>query len=338
MQDIKGKDTMSEERVILKEIKDKPRSENVKEEIPNMSIDTSEPRLIKWQEEPAKNAVQLKTVKGKLLFSKSNESSADIKFPQKRGQTFFIEKAPTKLANPPKSSEPLLSLEFAKKLSEARIDKNKIISFQPFGSEIKSKLRALVGFPTQKISPLLSERPKETSRRAEGVVRSLLTKPAVPLGCGEHKHVHNEACGHLLVMHEGHIDALHDGELHLTNKSGRVYPHKLAISKVNPDGCNPICSAKESCEVLEELMTPHVRRGSKGRTTRARTRRVRFCGRGSCAWKRRTSTPRLADTPKSSTATTSITWLAANSTSLTSNTATITGSCRSTISSPRVIL
>eukprot|EP00826_Nyctotherus_ovalis_P013947 TRINITY_DN13839_c0_g6_i1.p1 TRINITY_DN13839_c0_g6~~TRINITY_DN13839_c0_g6_i1.p1 ORF type:complete len:322 (-),score=57.25 TRINITY_DN13839_c0_g6_i1:411-1376(-) len=151
-----------------------------------------------------------------------------------------------------------ISDDFAQRLSKALIDKNRILSI----SLIQEKALA-----KPHVAPLVEEpakNPAEEPINTKDTVRTLPTRPLVPVECKDHNHIHNSSCGHILVIHDDHIDALHDGELHFTNKSLRVYPHKLAISKNNPDVCDPICYVGEGDEKpLEELVTAHVRCCSK---------------------------------------------------------------------------
>lgn len=61
--------------------------------------------------------------------------------------------------------------------------------------------------------------------------------PEFPLNTMFQNHVHGEFCGHAIVIHENHLDYVCDGVLHFVTPSGAVYPHKLAISDVNPATC-----------------------------------------------------------------------------------------------------
>ncbi len=58
---------------------------------------------------------------------------------------------------------------------------------------------------------------------------------------GEHYHVHADSCGHPRIRHNGHIDYIHDGELHNISDSGVVRHHKLEVSDAYPSGCRPLC-------------------------------------------------------------------------------------------------
>lgn len=51
-------------------------------------------------------------------------------------------------------------------------------------------------------------------------------------------HLHGEYCGHLMILHDNHIDYLDNGELHFSGKDGIVFPHKLGVTDINPDKCD----------------------------------------------------------------------------------------------------
>ena len=64
----------------------------------------------------------------------------------------------------------------------------------------------------------------------------------------DHLHVHVDSCGHNKMMHNGHLDYIHDGELHNISDAGKisrmykiggVRHHKLEVSEINPTGCRP---------------------------------------------------------------------------------------------------
>ena len=203
-------------------------------------------------------------LKREMVLNESNEISS--KLPQKRAQTFFIEKPQEKkLHVDVKKSELPISQDFATKLSKAQIDTKKVISFTSLQSKSENKKAA--------IQPKLSEVTGQQlfvplEEKSIDRIKGLSTKPSVPLECKDHNHIHGDGCGHVLVTHESHIDAIHNGELHYTNSTGRVFPHKLAISKTNPDVCNPICGSRStSNEILEELITPHVTLVNNNRMT-----------------------------------------------------------------------
>lgn len=62
-----------------------------------------------------------------------------------------------------------------------------------------------------------------------------------------HAHEHRPGCGHTAVRHEGHIDYLHNGELH-HHDGDSVERHAVPISELNPADCTPEhdCSEHES--------------------------------------------------------------------------------------------
>lgn len=55
----------------------------------------------------------------------------------------------------------------------------------------------------------------------------------------EHQHVHSATCGHTRILHEGHMDYLHDGQLHSEN-AGAYEEHRITVSSTNPDQCKPV--------------------------------------------------------------------------------------------------
>jgi hypothetical protein len=66
----------------------------------------------------------------------------------------------------------------------------------------------------------------------------------------DHTHVHGEGCGHTAVLHERHVDYLHDGHLHHV-EGGKVVEHSIAITASNPASCTPDhkCSGHEAGHV-----------------------------------------------------------------------------------------
>lgn len=53
----------------------------------------------------------------------------------------------------------------------------------------------------------------------------------------EDGHLHGPGCGHTQVVHEGHIDFLHDGRLH--NPHGdHVDEHRIEVDEAHPDRCD----------------------------------------------------------------------------------------------------
>lgn len=53
---------------------------------------------------------------------------------------------------------------------------------------------------------------------------------------GEHEHVHGPGCGHPAVVHESHLDFLHDGHLHHPH-GDHVDDHVIAVGEWHPDSC-----------------------------------------------------------------------------------------------------
>jgi hypothetical protein len=58
--------------------------------------------------------------------------------------------------------------------------------------------------------------------------------------CENHTHKHGTGCGHTAVLHDRHVDYLHDGHLHHQRADGVVEEHMIAVTTENPDGCTPI--------------------------------------------------------------------------------------------------
>ena len=57
-----------------------------------------------------------------------------------------------------------------------------------------------------------------------------------------HRHTHGPGCGHESVIHESHVDYLHDGHMH--SEHGDHYDeHTMEVSSANPDACNPVSCA-----------------------------------------------------------------------------------------------
>lgn len=101
-----------------------------------------------------------------------------------------------------------------------------------------------VPYPAQPAkAPQSFEQPMDLLTRAKFLSTSL--NDAVPLR--EHPHVHNEFCGHNTIKHNGHIDYIHDAELHYVSTAGstchnlgEVFPHKLGVTETNPADCRPL--------------------------------------------------------------------------------------------------
>jgi len=85
------------------------------------------------------------------------------------------------------------------------------------------------------------------------LIKDLPIHPIIPRKIN---HVHNEFCGHIRVRHGNHIDYLVDGELHFVDRSGKVFPHKLEASRLNPIDCRPIKG--RSIGPVNELVSSHV--------------------------------------------------------------------------------
>ena len=51
------------------------------------------------------------------------------------------------------------------------------------------------------------------------------------------KHVHGTDCGHRAVVHEDHVDFLHEGHLEHQNYDDRVDEHSFANDSVHPSKC-----------------------------------------------------------------------------------------------------
>ena len=65
-----------------------------------------------------------------------------------------------------------------------------------------------------------------------------------------HPHVHNDTCGHTAIVHNDHIDYLHDGHLHHPH-GNHVDEHTLDINDTNPNVCTPdhVCSGHDDNHV-----------------------------------------------------------------------------------------
>lgn len=52
-----------------------------------------------------------------------------------------------------------------------------------------------------------------------------------------HTHTHSLICEHLMIIHQGHVDYLHDGKLHHVTSNGICEEHELELSEQNPVKC-----------------------------------------------------------------------------------------------------
>jgi len=71
----------------------------------------------------------------------------------------------------------------------------------------------------------------------------------------DHKHSHDEHCGHTRVAHDGHVDYLHDGHLHHAH-DGHYDEHAIAVSATNPAACAPVACQCKHVECGHEKV-PH---------------------------------------------------------------------------------
>ena len=76
-----------------------------------------------------------------------------------------------------------------------------------------------------------------TEYRIKALEEYMNTLPTYPSYSISNCHIHCEHCGHPMIIHNNHIDFIQDGELHYADENGMVYPHKLEISKINPNKC-----------------------------------------------------------------------------------------------------
>lgn len=140
-------------------------------------------------------------------------------------------------------------LDFAARLVQAQIDKNKLIS-------VTKPLQSILA--KTKVSAAESVKPD-----VSGIATAANDLPVHPSIVQHFAHVHNEFCGHIRVLHDGHMDYLVNGVLQHVDRDGNVYPHKLGATEKNPAGCRPV--GEQGQGAAEELVTPHVLlRGSVG--------------------------------------------------------------------------
>lgn len=62
-----------------------------------------------------------------------------------------------------------------------------------------------------------------------------------------HDHKHGNDCGHQAIVHQDHIDYLHDGCLHHPSASG-MEEHSLDVNSSNPTDCTP----GHACDLHEQ--------------------------------------------------------------------------------------
>lgn len=250
----------AKENPIVNDVRGKVNVMEVKERLFNGnavrdSLERDNLKQSNWKEEDTpKSVTNAGVLRQGLPNFALNESIGDNKLPQKRTQTFFIERPQGKKLT---QSAPL-SQEFAQKLFKAQIDQNKIITFSSLktkSEDIKTPMQSrLPEQPGQQYT-----KPLDSNDSMLEAAKNLSARPATALDFVEHCHIHTDGCGHVQVFHKDHVDFIHNGELHFVNKAKKAFPHKLTISKTNPDGCMPICSKKdENNGVLEEITTPHV--------------------------------------------------------------------------------
>lgn len=71
----------------------------------------------------------------------------------------------------------------------------------------------------------------------------------------DHNHTHGQQCGHTAILHDDHVDYLHDGHLH-SPRGSEYDEHTIAVSGVNPATCAPmVCGCDHEAEGHEKV--PH---------------------------------------------------------------------------------
>jgi len=72
------------------------------------------------------------------------------------------------------------------------------------------------------LSPVIVKNPQTTPPPNGLMARSatLPTLPSFPMPQCDHHHIHCEFCGHCTIRHNGHIDYVHDAELHHVSSTG----------------------------------------------------------------------------------------------------------------------
>lgn len=195
--------------------------------------------------------------------------SKELKYAQQlKARKFIIEKAEEKLTS---SSAKLhikgkgavqtgsISQEFTKKLSKALIDTKKIITL-PHMQTQSERFQPVVQSPHCVPNISTSQLPlKSYEESLKEKIKNLPLCPSKPLNPSEYCHVHSEFCGDMIIQHEDHNDYIDDGELHCIDKTGKIYPHKLSVSCINPDVCRPIGISTSEVDIpLQDIVTPHV--------------------------------------------------------------------------------
>ncbi len=70
--------------------------------------------------------------------------------------------------------------------------------------------------------PPVMDQQSDTNAALLARIASLPTDPVKPMPQSEHHHIHCEFCGHCTIRHNGHIDFVHDAELHYVSPSGII--------------------------------------------------------------------------------------------------------------------
>ena len=78
---------------------------------------------------------------------------------------------------------------------------------------------------------------------------------------GTHSHAdhdHGHGCGHTALRHNGHVDYIHDGELH-HQSAGHCEKHVIEVTETNPNTCAPldICGDHEHGPGCGHEAVPH---------------------------------------------------------------------------------
>lgn len=65
----------------------------------------------------------------------------------------------------------------------------------------------------------------------------------------DHQHQHSLGCGHTKILHEDHVDYVHNGHLHHAHED-HWDECKLEVNEKNPDNCNhveAVCQHTPDC-------------------------------------------------------------------------------------------